>query len=375
MHILLLTHQGGIAGSTLSISYLAKGLAKKGHQVFVGCPATSYLYKILQGTSVHLLPMTFRNKTDRNNMRQIRDAVQSYGIQLINAQSGIDRYTSIFARLFYGVDVPLIHTRRQTPKSIGTALQNWFYTRFTDRIVAISQGIKNSLVDIGLPERHITVIRNGTPPEKYEHIETSLKPVLQKTWSIDPHDYVVGCVSRRKQQEQLLEAGLHLKTRVTFFFIGIKAEKQYQKIIDRFIVPHRVIFAGTIPPNEILNYYQLFNVHVLPSITEGYSQSLLEAMALGVPVLATRAAGNIDVIDENQNGLLFGDRQTQELAAKLEQLIHSEPLRQRLIPEARRKAIIESSIQKTIDNYENFYEEIIRSYRRPAKISQQVAAL
>ena len=60
MNILFLTYQGDIAGSTNSISYLAKGLAEKGHNVYVGCRKESLLYEILSNTKVNLIGMKFK---------------------------------------------------------------------------------------------------------------------------------------------------------------------------------------------------------------------------------------------------------------------------------------------------------------------------
>ena len=170
MNILLLTYQGDLAGSTLSISYLAKGLALRGHNVYVGCRKESLLFTYFQDTGVQVIPMTFRSKTDWKNVKNIRDICKRFNIDIINAQSSLDRYTSIIAKKLLGTSAKLVFTRRQVSKSMGGP-QSWLYQWGADKIVAVSEGIRDTLIHDGISPGHIAVIRNGTPPEKYQNID------------------------------------------------------------------------------------------------------------------------------------------------------------------------------------------------------------
>lgn len=356
MNILFLTHQGGMAGSTFSIFYLARGLASRGHRVVVGCPEKVLLCELLQKTSIIHFPMAFVGKFDRLNMRQIREAIRKYDIQLINAQSGLDRYTSIFAKIFYRLNVAVIHTRRQKPMSMGFFLQTWLYHRGTDKIIAVSRGVKEGLIHLGIPAEHILVIPNGTPREKYEHIDPRIVEDLRKKYALPPGERVIGCVSRLKQQDQLLEALTFIKRKLTVIFIGIKN-------VPNVILPetpvHRIIFAGHLPQEQTLAHYLLFDIKVLASNMEGLSQALLEAMALGVPVIATNASGNPDLIRDGENGLLFEEHNPRQLAAKIEALLDSPALCQKLAENGRRTALEEFSIENIIQRHERAYTEII----------------
>lgn len=319
MNLLLVTYQGDLAGSTNSIIYLACGLANRGHNVYMGCRKESLLYKILQNTKVHLVPMTFRSKFDLTNMRQIRDAVLNYNIHVINAQSSKDRYTSILARWIFRLPVWVVHTRRQVSQSVG-GLQNWLYRKGTDKIVAVSQGVKDSLVKKGIPAHHIEMIYNGTPCEKYEHIDRSVTDGLRKKFNITKNDFVIGCVSRIKNQAQLLETLKYLDFKVKVIFVGIGKLPCHDDMVSQYPVDHEIYYEGMVPGDCILNYYPLFNVKILLSTMEGLSQSLLEAMYLKVPVLATKAAGNIDLIHHARNGLLFQHNNILCLKDKIETL-------------------------------------------------------
>jgi L-malate glycosyltransferase len=358
MNILFLTHQGGMAGSTFSIFYLARGLAQRGHRVAVGCPENVLLAELLQTTDVIHIPMTFAGKFDRHNMRQIRNAVREYDIQLINAQSGLDRYTSIFAKMFYRLNVAVVHTRRQKPMSMDFFVQTWLYHHGTDKIIAVSRGVKEGLIRLGIPAEHILVIPNGTPREKYEHIDPHLVADLRKKYALQADEQVIGCVSRLKQQEQLLEALSFIPRRLVIIFVGIEN-------IPNVTLPEtsgqRIIFAGNLPQEQALAHFLLFDIKVLASNMEGLSQALLEAMALGVPVIATNASGNPDLIRDGENGLLFEENNSRQLAEKIEMLLDNQALRQKLAENGRRTALEEFSIEKTIQRHEQAYLEIMGS--------------
>lgn len=359
MNILILTYEGYITGSTNSIAYLSRGLTEKGHNVYLGCRRESLFFEILKGSKVHLIPMEFKGKLDFNNIKHIKEVVQKNKIQIINAQSSYDRYTSIFARWLYGLKVKIIHTRRQTPKSVGWWFQNIFYVKGTDKMVAVSHGVKKELVKIGLPSEHIEVIFNGTPKEKYDNIDPVLVEDLKKEFDIKADDFVIGCVSRLKSQIHLMQALQYVTKPVKVIFIGISSNEQFDKIISSYKVPHKIYFKGIIPMEQTLNYYKIFSIKVLASQMEGLSQSLLESMALGVPVIATNYAGNPDLIKDGENGLMYENNNPQELAEKIELLMNDNSLMEKLSRNGKKTALEDFSIERTVCNYEKFFQGIL----------------
>ena len=360
LKILILTFEGDMAGSTNSIAYLAKGLARKGHDVFVGMRKEALLWQLLEGSEVHRIAMTFKGKFDWNNWRQIRDLVRSHGIQIINAQSSKDRYTSIFAKWFFGLQVKVVHTRRQMPMSSGGPLQLYLYNKRTDGIVAVSKQVANGLIELGIKENHVKVIYNGTPKEKYENLDSQLTASLRSELNISSEDFVIGCVSRMKNQIQIVKALALLQEPVTMIFCGIEATTEMKGIIKSYQVPHKLHFIGHVPGNEILSYYGLFDVKVLASTMEGLSQSLLEAMALCVPVIATAHAGNLDLIEDGKNGLLFEDGNTEKLTECFIRLREDSLLKKKLLEKAFLTATITFSMEQTLLRYEDYFSELIQ---------------
>lgn len=360
LNILFLTYQGDVAGSTNSIAYLAKGLAEKGHHIHIGIRKESLLWELLEGSKVNRIAMTFKGKFDFKNWRQIRDAVKVHKIQLINSQSSHDRYTSVFANWRYGLNVKIVHTRRQMPLSMGGPLQLYLYNNHTDGIVAVGEQVKSGLAKLGIKADHIKVIHNGTPTAKYDHIDLTKVEVLKQKFDIKESDFVLGCVSRIKNQVQIIKALKLITEPITVIFCGIEPTPEMSTLIKEFPVKHILHFEGQVESSEILNYYKLFDAKILASIMEGLSQSLLESMALEVPVTVTAFAGNLDLIKDGENGLLFADNDIDQIAKSILALKNDEALRKQLKANGKHTALVTFNIENTISNYEQYFSSLIK---------------
>lgn len=358
MNLLFTTYQGGLAGSTYSIAFLTEGLARKGHQVYLAGKEDSLLFDLLKDSPVHLIPMQFKSKVDMKTIRHMRDVVRTKNIDIINAQSSKDRYLTVFAKWLYDLDVKIIHTRRQKPESIGGWLQNTFYVKGTDKIVVISDELKRMFIKRGFPAGHLHVIYNGTPKSQYYEIKEEKVEQLRNTFGIQADDVVVGCVARMKKQEQLIRALPLLDEKVKVLFAGIDPGS-LDEVIQRHHVKNEIIYAGHLPHADTLHLYKLMDVNVLPSTMDGFGLVLVEAMALGTPVVATRAGGIMDVVDDGVNGLLYEHEDIEGLADKIKAILYDAELRSKFIANGKKTALENFSIERTVNNYEEFFQSLL----------------
>ncbi len=361
MNILLITQEDTLAGSTYSVTYLAKGLAAKGHWVVVAARPGSLLNQLLENSQVIFVPLTIKSRLDLHAIKTLVDLVRKFEIQVINAQSSRDRYITVLAKWLYRIPVVLLHTRRQISLSVGGLIQNLIYVDGTDKIVAVSEGVKRSLIEKRIPADHISVIFNGTPKDKYKNIQSEVVQSLVTKFSFTPLDIVIGCIARRKKQDQLLKALDQIGQPVKVIFVGIQEDEELKAIRESFELPHQVFYEGEKEGAFALHYYSLFTCTVLCSTTEGLSQGLLESMYLGTPVIATAAAGNLDVIQAGENGLLFPDEDIAELANCIKSVTENIPLRQKLIQGGITTSSDTFSIDRTIHSYENLYSQLLSS--------------
>ena len=93
---------------------------------------------------------------------------------------------------------------------------------------------------------------------------------------------------------------------------------------------------------------------------EGISQSILEAMSLGVPVIATNASGNPEIIQDNINGYLFEDNDIESLGNKIKALVRNQELRNKFSAAAKKTLNEKFSLPKTVNNYARLFDNLIR---------------
>lgn len=358
MNILIISAQGGLAGSTYSISFLAQGLAEKGHTVYVASKKGSLLFELLSDTDVILIPFSFVSKTNRAAIQNIRKIVQTYHIEVINAQSSKDRYQTIFAKWFYRLPVKLVHTRRQRPLSLGGWLHNNFYVKGTDKIVVISDELKRMFIRRGFPPTHLHVIYNGTPRAQYE-IDPQRVEALRQKLGIQPEDTVIGCVARMKKQDQLIRALPYLNENIKVLFVGIEPGS-LDTLVQKCQIKNPIVYAGALSHQDTLHTFKLMDVNVLPSTMDGFGLVLVEAMALDVPVIGTRVGGIMNVIDDGENGLLYEDEDVQGLANGINLILEDQALKEKLIRNGQKTAYEKFSIENTINHYEAFFSELVK---------------
>jgi glycosyltransferase involved in cell wall biosynthesis len=177
---------------------------------------------------------------------------------------------------------------------------------------------------------------------------------------------VLGSVGRMvpiKDHQTLLRAAENLGEHgisVRLLLAGAGPELQrYQQFANGSAeLSDRVVFVGsTIEVPALLNALDIF---VLPSLSEGMSNTLLEAMASSLPVVATNVGGNPELVEDGRSGWLFQPGDVSGLTAKLERLTKDPNLRQALGQAARNRAVEQFSLELMIDRYRKLYLDLAR---------------
>jgi glycosyltransferase involved in cell wall biosynthesis len=187
---------------------------------------------------------------------------------------------------------------------------------------------------------------------------------MRAALGIPPAAFVAGIVSRLvsiKDHPTLFRAAEQLASRkmdVRVVVAGSGPERERLEAIVSAspLLAGRVIFLGAqdnVP--ELLN---AFDVFVLPSLTEGMSNTILEAMATGLPVLATGVGGNPELVEDCVTGMLFTPGDAEKLGAQMDILLGDEVLRARYGAEARRRAVADFSLDRMLANYRDLYFEM-----------------
>ena len=151
----------------------------------------------------------------------------------------------------------------------------------------------------------------------------------------------VGRVIREKGLGDVLEAMMKLSDNVKFLIVGDGENIVNLKstILNLGIKAGRVIFAGKVSYEDIVDYYSLADIFVFPTHREeGFPMTLVEAQACGLPVVVADKGGSREAVEEGKTGLIYESGNTDHLFQKLFELVSSPPLRTSMSHNARVRA-------------------------------------
>jgi glycosyltransferase involved in cell wall biosynthesis len=177
----------------------------------------------------------------------------------------------------------------------------------TDHFIAVSQGLRDRLVCGGIPAKEVTVIYNGI---SLEEIRPSSEPgAARKKMGFFPETPLVGIVARLhsvKGHSHFLEAArsiLEQRPEVRFLVVGAGPHRPVlEKMAGSFGITDQVVFTGFI--DDVYSLMADLDLLVISSLWEGFGLTAIEAMALGVPVVATEVGGLPEVVLHGETGLL-----------------------------------------------------------------------
>ncbi len=214
------------------------------------------------------------------------------------------------------------------------------------------------------PEK-IHVLYNGVDGEKFKpHPE--VRSTMRRDLGIPADGLVVGSVGRMvplKDAMTLLHAAETLLASLPNIYVllvgsGPELARLREYVSLSSLLNGHVMFPGT--SDNVDDLLNAMDVFVLPSLSEGMSNTLLEAMATGLPVIATRVGGNPEVIDESVCGYLFQPRDAGRLSTRLGMLAQDHQLRAQFGKAARQRALERFSLEGMLRRYYELYVGLAR---------------
>lgn len=262
------------------------------------------------------------------------------------------------AALLRGVPVIIANEHNiDTWKSKSQHRIDRILAHFTDKIISVSDAVRKFYIEKGIPSEKILTIHNGIKLEKFKI--TLNMDRKKRELGLKPSSVVIGTVGRlepQKGHKYFLEAASLIKREIPdaqFLLVGSGSLKgKLREYIRRMGLEDDTILTGfrkDIP--EILATMEVF---ILPSLREGFSISLLEAMASGKPIVATSVGGNQEVICDGECGFLVSSKDSESIARRAIKILKNEELKKRLKRNAQEKVkefSIEKMASKTIELY------------------------
>jgi glycosyltransferase involved in cell wall biosynthesis len=230
----------------------------------------------------------------------------------------------------------------------------------SDHIIVVSAALKEELMRRwNIPEEKISVIHNGVDIDYfYPHVGD--EEVLKKYGISGDYFLFVGQLRPRKGVHYLLRALKGLATDAILVVVGGGPELIHlKKLTRRLGIEKKVIFTGPVPLQHLREIYASASFFVLPSVAEGTPLVVLEALASGLPVIATDIPGMREVVKDGCNGFIIPQRDFTALQRCIDFLLYDERLRLKMSRNARKMACDTFSWQVVAERTLDVYKKVL----------------
>jgi len=289
--------------------------------------------------------------------------IRGHAIQIVHAYG---LYPNIFAvpvARLAGADIVIASIR-----DCGDILRPWqrwlqkITCRLADCVLVNADAIRESLIGQGYRPDNIVLIRNAIAPPKAQTAEKGPGIRNELGWpAAAPVVMVLSRLNRMKGIDYFLEAACivaakHPETR--FLIVGDGgSRRELEGRAAGLGLADRVVFTGF--RTDVPRLLSEVNLSVLPTLSEGLSNSLLESMASGLPVVATRVGGNTEIVEDGVTGLIVAPRDSAMLAGAMTTLIGNPVLSSSFGAAGRRRIAELFSLERSVHEIEGLYQKLI----------------
>ncbi|KAF0221830.1 MAG: Glycosyl [Geobacteraceae bacterium] len=233
------------------------------------------------------------------------------------------------------------------------------------RYYTVSGDLRRWLVEeVRLPPHKVTHLMNGVDVDRLR--PATDRSIARRHAGFEPGEFLIGTIGRLdpvKDQATLVRAVTLLAARGihgarALIVGGGPEEAKLKNLAFELGVADRVIFTGE--RQDVSELMSSLDVFVLPSIAEGISNTILEAMALGLPVVATAVGGNPELVAGGVTGELFAVGDAEDLAHKLAWYMNDRWRCQEQGAAGRRRVEREFSLERMVECYAHLYDEVSR---------------
>lgn len=229
-------------------------------------------------------------------------------------------------------------------------------------LLAVSHHTKHCMIKDGLNEKDIETLHNGIDTEYW--CEEKGNALLRKELGLKSHEFLVGTVARIAQQHKDLGTFYKVAAQISnkmpnvkFVIVGDGYGDEMVKAKERVAelgIEHSFFFTGH--RTDLLEVYTSFDVFLMTSLTEGLPNTVLEAMALEVPVVSTEVAGVPELVINNETGFLSPIRDVNSLSEHVMSLLLDPVLRQKFGKSARQRIEQGFSFGSRVRAMEGYYD-------------------
>jgi sugar transferase (PEP-CTERM/EpsH1 system associated) len=350
-----------LGGLQRIVHLLIEGMDRKRFEPFVCClDRGGMFYDLLaasgvEGHVLHRRPGPFDARLFINLYSYIREKQ----IDVIHSHNACALYAGL-AGLLAGV--PVMHTDhgRLVPDKRGAILEDWLASKFLRVFIGVSEELTEYLSSrVKIARDRLSTIKNGVDTVRFVPTTREQKLALRKKCGLEPDDIILGTVCRFDPIKNLpfmvscMPQILSRVPRAKLIIVGEGATgTTLEKLIDELgLTKHISIWSRR---QDIEHVMPIFDAYVCTSLSEGTSMTILEAMACGLPIIATAVGGNCSLVDQDC-GFLFPVNDKEAFVSHTVSLLPDSSRLVKMGKQSRVRAEQIFPLRKTIDRYQELY--------------------
>lgn len=319
-------------GGQNQVLLTVNGLRSLGHRAsLVAHPDGELRRRAEEG--LDLIPIAPRSELDLTAAWRLSRVIKRLEPDVLHAH---DSHGTAMASLALSLGAPtpapaLVVSRRVDFHLRGNSLSRWKH-RQVDCFIAASEAIRRMLVADGIPTEKVVTVHEGID---VEHVLAAPPVDVHAAFWLPHHAPVVGNVAAlvpHKGQRHLIEAAQRVVREmpdVRFLILGEgELRDQLERLIRDYYLEKHVLMPGFRP--DVLGCIKRFDLFVMSSVTEGLGTSVLDAMACARAVVATRAGGLPEIVEDGRTGVLVEPRDHAAMARAIVRLLKDERLCRRM---------------------------------------------
>lgn len=375
MNILELCFSTAWGGLEIYVNTFVTEFTKRNNNVICIVRLNSKLEEEFKNNKVEFISVNPKLKyLDFITAYEIKTKLHNKRIDIIHVHESKDLSTAIILKKLLKSPKIVFSQQMDSRYNKKDLFHRWIYKNI-DQVVCMTENMKlNHLANTPVKESQISTIYNGIDLKKFNSISTIDKSDLLKQNNIKTGKIIIGTVGRLdslKNQVLLIDAAAILindqKLNIHFLIIGDETDsitgKGYKrKLIEKsqqYGIEESISFIGF--TKNIENYFEIMDIFILPTDKESFGYVLIEAMAMGKPVIASNQGGPKEIIIAGKNGFLFEPKNITDLSKKLTLLINDHKLRIEMGQESRKIANEKFDVNVTIENYLRLFNRLIKN--------------
>jgi glycosyltransferase involved in cell wall biosynthesis len=346
----------GWRGGEAQTLFLCRGLAAMGHEVLLAAAPGDELARRAREGGIAVHGATVRGDADLFGIAGVASAALAFRPDVVHLHTS-RAHAAGWALTFLLRRTPFVVSRRVDFAPARNPLTRAKYTTRTDAFIAVSARVAQILLESGVPGGRVHTVYSGVPARQ-RPAEPRLRALRDELRlpATAPLLGAVGALAPHKDPLTLIAAFAQLRARrpdVHLLLVGEGSMRgAIERDADRLGVSDAVTLTGF--RADPIDCLALLDVFVASSHLEGLNTSVLDAMSLGVPVVATRAGGIPELVQDGQTGLLAAPRDPSALASGMLAML-DDPARARRMGEAGRERShafsVERMVRETLDVY------------------------